>query len=101
MGMLSQLLVNEGYYAYIITSVVLFICLFIAAVVAIILVLFQQSNSDGIQGITGSSETFFGKNKGKSIESKMKKWTWICLAVMTAFAIVAYIISLIATSLLG
>ena len=99
--MLSQLLVNEGYYAYIITSVVLFICLFIAALVAVILVLFQQSNSDGIQGITGSSETFFGKNKGKSIESKMKKWTWICLAVMTVFAITAYVISLIATSLLG
>lgn len=101
MGMLSQLLANEGYYAYIISSVVLFICLFVAAIVSIILVLFQQSNSDGIQSITGSSETFFGKNKGQSIESKLKKWTWICLAVMTVFAIVAYIISLVATSLLG
>lgn len=101
MGMLSQLLANEGYYAYIISSVVLFICLFIAAVVAIILVLFQQSNSDGIQSITGSSETFFGKNKGQSIESKLKKWTWICLAVITVFAIAAYVISLVATSLLG
>ena len=89
------------YEAYLISSVVLYICLFVAAVVAIVLVLFQQSNSDGIQGITGSSETFFGKNKGRSIESRMKKWTWICLAVMTVLAIVAYAMALVATSLLG
>ena len=89
------------YEAYLISSVVLYICLFVAAVVAIVLVLFQQSNSYGIQGIAGSSETFFGKNKGRSIESRMKKWTWICLAVMTVLAIVAYAIALVATSLLG
>ncbi len=89
------------YEAYLISSVVLYVCLFVAALVAIVLVLFQQSNSDGIQGITGSSETFFGKNKGRSIESRMKKWTWICLAVITVLAIVAYAIALVATSLLG
>ncbi len=89
------------YEAYLISSVVLYVLLFVAALVAIILVLFQQSNSDGIQGITGSSETFFGKNKGRSLESRMKKWTWICLAVITVLAIVAYAIALVATSLLG
>ena len=89
------------YEAYLISSVVLYVMLFFAALAAILLVLFQQSNSDGIQGITGSSETFFGKNKGRSIESRMKKWTWICLAVMTVLAIVAYAIALVATSLLG
>ena len=89
------------YQAYLISSVVLYVLLFVAAVVAIILVLFQQSNSYGIQGITGSSETFFGKNKGRSLESRMKKWTWICLAVITVLAIVAYAIALVATSLLG
>ena len=89
------------YEAYLISSVVLYVLLFVAALVAIILVLFQQSNSDGIQGITGSSETFFGKNKGRSLESRMKKWPWICLAVITVLAIVAYAIALVATSLLG
>lgn len=99
--MFYGLLANEMYNAYVITSAVLFVLLFIAAIVAIVLVLFQQSNSEGIQGITGSSETFFGKNKGKSIESKLKKWSWICLAVLTVLAIVAYIISLLATKMLG
>lgn len=88
------------YEAYLISSVVLYVCLFVASCFTIGLVLFQQSNSDGIQGITGSSETFFGKNKGRSLESRMKKWTWICLAVIAVLAIVAYAIALVA-SLLG
>ena len=89
------------YEAYLISSVVLYVCLFVASCFTIGLVLFQQSNSDGIQGITGSSETFFGKNKGRSLESRMKKWTWICLVVIAVLAIVAYAIALVATSLLG
>ncbi|MBD5585725.1 MAG: preprotein translocase subunit SecG [Clostridia bacterium] len=74
---------------------ILAICLiviFLAAAFAIILVLFQKSNSDGIQGITASSETFYGKNRGRSIESKLKKWSWIVLGVIGALAIVAYIV---------
>lgn len=74
---------------------VLLVLMFLAALVAIILVLFQQSNSDGIQGITGSSETFFGKNKGKSIESKLKKWSWICLGVLGVLSIAFFIIQIL------
>jgi preprotein translocase subunit SecG len=98
--MYSSLLSNGLYNTFFIISIVSFVILFVAALVAIILVLFQQSNSDGIQGITGSSETFFGKNKGKSIESKMKKWTWICLTVIAVLAIIAYVFSLLATKFL-
>ena len=77
---------------------VMIICLvviFLAALFAIILVLFQKSNSDGIQGITASSETFFGKHKGKSIDSQLKKWSWVCLGVIAFLAIVAYVIGLL------
>ncbi len=78
------------------------ICLaimFIAALVAIVLILFQQRNSDGIQGITGSSETFFGKNKGKSIESKLKKWSWICLTVLAVVAVGFYIFEIVISNM--
>ena len=70
--------------------------LFIAAIVAIVVVLFQKSNSDGIQGITATSETFFGKNKGRSIESKLKKWSWITLIVLGVLSVVIYIVQIIA-----
>ncbi len=64
----------------------------ICAITAIILVLMQPGNSTGIDALGGSSETFFGKNKGKSIEAKMKKWTWICLILLVVFAIAFYVI---------
>ena len=66
----------------------------VAALAAIILVLLQPSNSSGIDALGGSSETFFGKNKGKSIEAKMKKWTWICLAILVFFAVAFYVLQL-------
>ncbi len=69
--------------------------IFLAALFGILLVLFQKSNSEGIQGITASSETFYGKNKGTSIESKLKKWSWIVLGVISVLAIVQYIVQII------
>ena len=82
------------YTLYMVLSVACLILIFLTALVAIILVLFQKSNSDGIQGITASSETFFGKNRGQSIESKLKKWTWVCMIVLGVLSIVVYIVNL-------
>ncbi len=85
----------EAYNVFVILAAVAMGLMFVAALVAIILVLLQQSNSDGIQGITGSSETFFGKNKGQSIESKLKKWTWISLGVLAVLSIIFYVVMII------
>ena len=98
-----NLLVPEGaagmseaiYTLYVVLSLICFVVLFVAALVTIIIVLFQKSNSDGIQGITASSETFFGKNRGKAIDSQLKKWTWICLGVLAFLSIALYIVNLL------
>ncbi len=89
-----NLLASEGaeWYAFVTLTTIAIILMFLAALAAIILVLLQQSNSEGIQGITGSSETFFGKNKGQSIESKLKKWSWICLGILALIAIIFYVV---------
>jgi len=100
--MLLQILANnagmEGasWYAYVSVCTICLIIIFLASLLAIIVVLFQKSNSDGIQGITASSETFFGKNRGRSIESKLKKWSWILLGVIGVLSIVVYIVQVIA-----
>ena len=75
-------------------SLAMIILMCVTAAAAIILVLLQPANSSGIDALGGSSETFFGKNKGKSIEAKMKKWTWICLAILVVFSIAFYILQL-------
>ncbi len=66
----------------------------IAALAAIILVMLQPGNSQGIDALGGTSETFYGKNKGRSIESKLKMWTIICLAVLAVLAIIFFILQI-------
>jgi preprotein translocase subunit SecG len=94
--MLSNVLLlsDTGFKLYISFCYIFLVLTFIAALITVIIILFQKSNSDGIQGITASSETFFGKNKGRSIESKLKKWSWILLGVIAALSIVLYILQI-------
>ena len=94
----AYLLVNMSdtmFTLWLVLSVICLVVLFLTALITIIIVLFQKSNSDGIQGITASSETFFGKHKGKSIESRLKKWTWVCLGVLAFLAIALYIVNIL------
>lgn len=85
---------ETSYNLYITLSRVMIVLMLVAAVTAIVLVLLQPGNSTGIDALGGSSETFFGKNKGKSIEAKMKKWTYICLFVLLVFSVCFYILQL-------
>ena len=92
----GQVGMSESIYTlYMVLSIACLVILFLTAIVTILIVLFQKSNSDGIQGITASSETFFGKNRGQSIESKLKKWTWICLGILGVLSIALYIVNLL------
>lgn len=98
--MLSTLLaagMSQGVYTlYWIVVIACLIIIFLLAILCIIMIMFQKSNSDGITGVTTASDTYFQKNRGTSLESKLKKWTWIALAVMAVLAIVVYVIQLIA-----
>ena len=85
----------DFYGAYKGIGIALIIIMTVVALAAIILVLMQPSNSSGIDALGGSSETFFGKNKGKSIEAKMKKWTWICLAILALLSILFFLLPVI------
>ena len=80
------------YTTYRIVSLVLIILMGVAALAAIVLVLLQPGNSQGIDALGGSSETFYGKNKGRSTEAKLKMWTYICLGVLAVLAIVFFVI---------
>ena len=86
---------NDALYnLYMGLSVTMIALMFLSALAAIILVLLQPGNSTGINALGGSSETFFGKNKGQSIEARMKKWTIACLVILVIFSISFYILQL-------
>ncbi len=86
---------SDGIYnVYRIICLVLLVVMMAGALVSILIILFQPGNSTGIDALGGSSETFFGKNKGRSMESRMKRWTVISLVVLSVLAIVFFILQL-------
>lgn len=63
------------------------VCIFMT-----VLVLMQESKQNGLSGaISGAADTYWGKNKGRSMEGKLVKFTKI-LAV--AFIVIAAILNI-------
>ena len=63
----------------------------LVCIAAVILVLLQEGRSAGLGAIAGGAETYWGKNKGRSMEGKLVKGT-IGLAVL--FFVLAIILNL-------
>ncbi len=73
-------------------QIVLGILLLISAVFLVIAVLMQNGKSHGLSGaITGGAETFFGKQKGSTIEKRLAKLTTIVAVIFVLIVIVIYI----------
>ena len=85
---------NAMYATYSAVSITLIVLMGVAALAAIVLVMLQPGNSQGIDALGGSSETFYGKNKGQSREAKLKLWTIISLVVLGVLAIVFFILQI-------
>lgn len=85
---------EASFVTYRAVSLTLIIAMGVAALAAIVLVMLTPGNSQGIDALGGSSETFYGKNKGKSTEAKLKMWTLICLGVLGVFAITFFILQI-------
>ena len=68
---------------------VLAILVIIVSVIITALVMLQESKQQGLSGaIGGAAETFFGKNKGRTMEAKLAKFTKIAGAVFFVLALV-------------
>lgn len=67
--------------------------LIVLSIVVTALVLLQEGNSQGLSGtIAGGAETFFGKNKGRTMEAKLVKLTKIIGISFFVIALVAKIV---------
>ena len=71
-----------------ITLMVIFIVICIALV---ILVLMQEGKSAGLGAVSGVAETYWGKNKGRSMEGKLVK---ITTGLAVAFMVLAVVLTL-------
>jgi preprotein translocase subunit SecG len=62
----------------------------IAVCIALIcLVIFQEGNDKGLGVIGGGADTFFGKEKGRTMDSKLKK---ITTALAISFAVITIVL---------
>ena len=59
-------------------SVFLGILLIIVALVMIVTIMLQSSERSGLGAVSGAAETFFGKNKTRSLDAKLQKMTVVC-----------------------
>ena len=67
---------------------VLMVLFVLVCIIATVLVLMQEGRSQGLGAIAGAAETYWGKNKGRSMEGNLVKWTKILTVVFFLMAIV-------------
>ena len=53
-----------------------------------VVVLMQEGKSQGLGAIAGAADTYWGKNKGRSMEGKLVKWTTILAVVFFVLTVV-------------
>ena len=67
----------------------MFITVIITVIVITVVVLMQESKQKGLSGaISGAADTYWGKNKGRSMEGKLVKITRICVVLFFVIAAV-------------
>ena len=65
-------------------TLVITILQLLCGLAVIVIVLFQSGKSAGLSGaISGMADTFLSKNKAKSWDAKLARWTkWVAIAFM-------------------
>jgi len=75
-----------------IIKLILVIAILLCSIFMIVSVMIQEGNSNGMTGITGdSSDTFYNRNRGQSMQGKIKKLTIIC-AIAILVLCLAYLV---------
>ncbi len=79
--------------AWAIIDAVLAILMAVLSIAIIVVVMMQEGETGGVSAISGgSSDTFYGKNKGRSKEQILKRVTLILGAVMLVISVVFFVL---------
>lgn len=71
--------------------IILTVIYIIICVALVILVLMQEGKSAGLGAISGAAESYWGKNKGRSMEGKLVK---ITTGLAVGFMVLAIVLNL-------
>lgn len=66
----------------------------VVAIVLVIVVILQEGNSQGVGVVSGGADTFFSKNKARSIDAFLARWTKFIavgfFVIVLAINVIAY-----------
>lgn len=68
--------------------VILTILFILVCIALTVLVLMQEGKSAGLGAISGAAETYWGKNKGRSMEGMLVKLTKVCAVLFILLAVI-------------
>lgn len=69
-------------------KVILTILFIIISLVITVVILMQEGKQAGLGAIAGAADTYWGKNKGRSMEGMLVKITRICVVLFILLAVV-------------
>lgn len=73
-------------------KVILAIVFVIICVALTIIVLLQEGKSAGLGAVSGMADTYWGKNKGRSMEGNLEKFTKFAAAAVLILALILNVI---------
>ena len=68
-------------------GIILGILLGIVAIAIIIVIILQEGNDQGLRVVTGAADSYFSKNKARSIDAFLARWTKVFAAIFVIFVI--------------
>lgn len=74
-------------------KIVIMSVLALLAIAMIVLVVMQKSNTNGAGAITGQSDTFYNRNKGATLQGKIKIATIVCASLILVLCLTFLIMS--------
>lgn len=78
-----------------IIKIVLCVVISLLSIFMIIAVLMQKGNENGVDAITGQMNTFYNKNKGSSLQGKIKKLTVWAASILVVLCVIFLILNTI------
>ena len=87
----NEVVFNKVVMKMSVIRLIMTIAIIAVSIVMTIVILMQEGRSQGLGAISGAAETYWGKNKGRSMEGKLELITKI-LAV--AFFVLAVVINI-------
>ncbi len=72
-----------GVWHYILGALVI-----VMAIIIILVIILQEGNTQGLGVVSGGADTFFAKNKARSIDAILARWTKF-VAIFFVVAVVA------------